>query len=73
MEELGQLIKVPLREFWEGEASDFTPWLAREENIRLLSETVRMELEVEGTEIKVGPFEADILCEGYRNRQTGGH
>ena len=62
MEELGELIKVPLREFWEGEASDFTPWLADEDNISLLSETVKMELEVEGTEIKVGPFEADILC-----------
>ena len=62
MEELGRLIKVPLRKFWGDEESDFTPWLAREENINLLSETVRMELEVEGTEIKVGPFEADILC-----------
>ena len=62
MKELGVLTKVPLRKFWEDEEVDFTPWLAREENIRLLSETVRMELEVEGTEIKVGPFEADILC-----------
>ena len=61
-EELGRLIKIPLREFWEDEEDDFTPWLAREENIRLLSETIRMELEVEGTEIRVGPFEADILC-----------
>lgn len=40
MEELGRLIKVPLREFWEGEASDFTPWLADEENIELLGETI---------------------------------
>lgn len=61
-EELGRLIKVPLRKFWENEEDDFTPWLAREENISLLSEIIRMELEVEGTEIKVGPFEADILC-----------
>ena len=62
MEELGRLTKVPPRKFWEDEEVDFTPWLAREKNISLLSETVRMELEVEGTEIKVGPFEADILC-----------
>ena len=35
MEEgLGRLIKVPLREFWEGEASDFTPWLARRRKYR---------------------------------------
>ena len=62
MEELGQLIKVPLREFWEGEASDFTPWLADEENIGLLGETIGFELEVEAQEKNVGPFRADILC-----------
>ena len=62
MEELGRLIKVPLREFWEGEASDFTPWLADEENIGLLGETIGVELEVEAQERNVGPFRADILC-----------
>ena len=62
MEELGELTKVPLREFWEGEASDFTPWLAREENIGLLGDTIRVELEVEAQERNVGPFRADILC-----------
>ena len=62
MEELGELIKVPLREFWEGEASDFTPWLADEENIGLLGDTIGVELEVEAQERNVGPFRADILC-----------
>ena len=62
MEELGCLIKVPLREFWEGEASDFTPWLADEKNIGLLGETIGVELEVEAQERNVGPFRADILC-----------
>ena len=61
-EELGRLIKVPLRDFWEGEASDFTPWLADEENISLLGETIVVELEVEAQERNVGPFRADILC-----------
>ena len=62
MAKLERLIKVPLREFWEGEASDFTPWLAEEENISLLGETIRVELEVEAQERNVGPFRADILC-----------
>ena len=62
MAKLERLIKVPLREFWEGEASDFTPWLADEENIGLLSETIGLELEVEAQEKHVGPFRADILC-----------
>ena len=62
MEKLGRLIKVSPREFWEDEAGDFTPWLAREENISLLSETIGVELEVEAQEKNVGPFRADILC-----------
>ena len=62
MAKLERLIKVPLREFWEGEASDFTPWLAEEENISLLGETIGVELEVEAQEKNVGPFRADILC-----------
>ena len=62
MAKLERLIKVPLREFWEGEASDFTPWLAEEENISLLGETIRVELEVEAQERNVGQFRADILC-----------
>ena len=62
MAKLERLIKVPLREFWSGEASDFTPWLADEENISLLGETIRVELEVEAQERNVGPFRADILC-----------
>ena len=61
-EELGRLTKVPLRDFWEGEASDFTPWLADEKNIGLLGETIGVELEVEAQERNVGPFRADILC-----------
>ena len=62
MAKLERLTKVPLRKFWEGEASDFTPWLADEENIGLLGETIGVELEVEAQERNVGPFRADILC-----------
>jgi len=62
MAKLGKLENVDLREIWRTEASDFTPWLAREENIELLGEAIGIELEVEGTEKDVGPFRADILC-----------
>jgi hypothetical protein len=59
---LGRLKKVDLREAWESEAGDFTPWLAQEENIALLSDTIGIDLEVEAQEKNVGPFRADILC-----------
>jgi Fe-S-cluster containining protein len=59
---LGRLERVGLRAVWASEAADFTPWLAQEENLRLLGETVGIELELEAQETEVGPFRADILC-----------
>ncbi|MBL8848734.1 MAG: hypothetical protein JNG89_03580, partial [Planctomycetaceae bacterium] len=59
---LAELQRVELREAWTNEATDFTPWLALETNIRLLSEAIGIDLEVEAQEKSVGPFSADILC-----------
>ncbi len=59
---LGRLHKVELREAWLSECNDFTPWLAQEENLKLLAETIGIELELESQEKEVGPFRADILC-----------
>ena len=62
MTELGRLERVHLRDVWLGEATHFTPWLAKDENLEVLSETLGLSLEVEATETYVGPFRADILC-----------
>lgn len=62
MNSLSRLERVPLRTFWLDEARDFTPWLAGEENIALLGETIGVDLEVQEQEARVGPFRADILC-----------
>jgi hypothetical protein len=59
---LGRLTKIDLREYWKREDTHFTPWLAQEENISLLGDTIGMELEVQGQEANVGPFRADVLC-----------
>ena len=59
---LGRLTKIDPRVVWLSEPQHFTPWLAREENIELLAETLGLELEVEAQEKQVGPFRADILC-----------
>lgn len=62
MTQLGRLERVDLRAEWTKEDRNFTPWLAQEENISLLGETLNMSLEVEQEERRVGRFSADILC-----------
>ena len=37
-----------LRQIWLDEARDFTPWLAQQENLDLLSDALSLELEFEG-------------------------
>lgn len=59
---LGRLERIDLRDIWVSEAADFTPWLARAENLSILSDTLGLELELEAQERAVGPFRADILC-----------
>ena len=64
---LGRLKKVDLREAWVSESSGFTPWLAQEENLKLLGETIGIDLELESQEKDVGPFRADSLCKDTAN------
>lgn len=59
---LGRLESLPIRDVWRDEARDFTPWLAREENLAVLSDAIEMNLELVGTEQSVGPFKADIVA-----------
>ena len=60
---LGELKRVELREVWTDEARDFTPWLAKPENLMLLSKVLGdVELELEGVEVSVGTFKSDIVA-----------
>ena len=59
--ELSELTSVNLREAWAHEAHHFTPWLA--ENLDRLSEGLGIDLELEGTEVQVGPYFADIVAQ----------
>lgn len=58
--ELGKLESANLRKAWPHEAHDFTPWLA--ENLDRLSEAIGLDLELEGYEVQVGPYRADIVA-----------
>ena len=60
--ELGRLEKIELREVWRHEALDFTRWLARKENIALLSKEVGIDIEVIETEMSVGRYNVDIYA-----------
>lgn len=60
---LGKLVEIKdLREIWPDEAKDFTPWLAKEENIEILSDTLDLDIAVESTESSVGSFSVDIFA-----------
>ncbi len=61
---LGKLDKkTSLRSVWKDEARDFTPWLAKDENLALLSEALQLDnLIVVERESDVGNFSLDILA-----------
>jgi len=64
---LGRLERVALRDVWISESGNFTPWLSETDNLRLLGETIGLNLESEAIERPVGPFRADILCKNVLN------
>ena len=47
---LGKLEKVDIREIWKHEASDFTNWLAKPENLTLLAEEIGIGIRLVRTE-----------------------
>lgn len=51
-----------LRSVWKNEAYDFTKWLAKEENLAILSNEIGIEMELIDTEVSTGSFSVDILA-----------
>ena len=59
---LGKLKEIDIRNVWQHEQYDFSKWLASEENIQELSETLNLSLTDIETEKFVGNYRCDILC-----------
>jgi hypothetical protein len=67
-DKLGRLEPVELRDAWGSESGDFTPWLAKEKNLKILGDAIGIPLELVRTEQPVQEFSADIHC---RDMDTG--
>ena len=59
---LGKLKEVDIRSVWSHEQYDFSKWLATEENIKELGDTLNLSLTDVETEKFVGNYRCDILC-----------
>lgn len=60
---LSKLNKVQLRDVWGHEATDFSDWLSKQENLNILSEEIGVDIKLIKTEASVGKFSVDILAE----------
>lgn len=61
-ENFGSLKNVPLRELWKNEATDFTRWLAKKENLDTLAGELDIQLELVETEKNIGEYSADLVA-----------
>ena len=59
---LGRLKKVNIRELWAHEQYNFSNWLAKEENIELLNETIGLTLTDIDKEVYVGSYRCDLVA-----------
>ncbi len=62
---VGKIEKVPLREIWKNEATEFTPWLF--DNMEYLSDVLGFDIFPVEREKSVGPFSVDIVAENSSN------
>lgn len=59
---LGRLEEVDIRQLWAHEQYNFSNWLAKEENIELLNETVGLTLTDVDKEVYVGSYRCDLVA-----------
>ncbi len=60
---LGKLKKVDLRSEWKNEATGFTKWLSKQENLNMLGEEIGIDIQYLNSEESVGRYSVDIVAE----------
>jgi hypothetical protein len=70
MVRFGKLEIVPIREGWPREDTEFTPWLATDENLSSLGEEIGFGLELVEMESGVGQYRVDILAKRVGTDET---
>ncbi len=68
--ELGRIKEIDVRRVWAHEQYDFSAWLAKEENIKLLGDELNLSLVDIETEKFVGAYRCDILCKDEFSGKT---
>jgi hypothetical protein len=63
---LGRLERVSLREIWESEPRRLYPWLAKDINLKLLGDTLGIELQLEAVRKGHWPLFSRHCLQGYR-------
>ena len=59
-EKFGTASAIPLSDVFDGEATEFTPWLSQ--NLDRLTKELGFELEPDDTEVSVGAFRVDLVA-----------
>ena len=59
---IGKVQRVSIKECWSHEAAEFTPWLAQEENLDELGNTLGFSMEFQEREAAVGKYSLDLRC-----------
>jgi len=67
---LGTIKEVDIRSVWAHEQHDFSKWLAEEDNIKLLGDTLNLSLADVDTERFVGSYRCDIICKDELTGKT---
>ena len=68
MLKFSELKRIPLRDKWKNEASEFTPWL--ESNIQTLGDALGIDLEIVEREAAVGDFSLDLRAQDLGSSRT---